>query len=108
MFRTYFSFSVRRFFVFVFSTVFLLRSLHILLYVFFAFSISAGPAWGAGGRPESWNRDRWPPRPSRNKLTKLSVDYCSWFAKEARVLEYGEKKEEGGGWEDELGCSFFF
>ena len=31
---------------------------------------------------------RWPPRPPRRKFIKESVDYCSMFAREARILEY--------------------
>ena len=101
------------FFLFVsareFSPRFLLRCLPVFFFrcfscflsVFYAFSTSVGPARGAaqlrypGGRPESWNMGRWPPRPSRSKFIRLSVDYCNGFVKEARILEYGGR--EGGG-----------
>ena len=42
---------------------------------------------------------RWPPRPSRSKFIRLSVDYCNRFVKDARILVYGGRREEGGGWE---------
>ena len=84
-----------------FSPRFLLPFFPRFLSVFYAFSTLAGPARGAaqlrypGGRPESLNMGRWPPRPSRSKFIRLSVDYCNGFVKEARILEYGGR--EGGG-----------
>ena len=32
---------------------------------------------------------RWPPRPSRSKFMRESVDYCNRFVREARTLENG-------------------
>ena len=43
---------------------------------------------------------RWPPRPYRSKFIRRSVDYCNRFLKEARIVEYGGLREEGGGWEN--------
>ena len=53
-----------------------------------------------GGWPESWNMGRWPPRPYRSKFIRRSVDYCNRFLNEARIVEYGGLREEGGGWEN--------
>ena len=87
--------------VFRFLPVFFLRFSPVS-----AFFTLAGPAQGAvqlgwpGGGPESWNMGRWPPRPSRSKFIRLSADYCNRFVKDARILVYGGRREEGGGWEN--------
>ena len=63
-------------------------------------SLASCPAEISWREAESWNMAWWLPRPSRGKFRRLSVGCCNRFVKEARILEYGWRREEGGGWEN--------